>query len=592
MFRITRIYDDNLQINKLAIKDIQKIIEDQFPDLSKDEILRIPNKLRNPLKYQFKTIIFLADNIKGEVKGFAILMYAPDLHFCFLDYISTSKKYSGKGIGGALYEKIRNEAYTLNSKALFFECLPDEANLCKDPIILKQNKQRLKFYEQYGARPLINTKYETPIKEDGDNPPYLVVDYLDSDLELTSEEVKNIVSAVLNRKYSKICNQDYIRMVVDSISDSPIKLRPFRYFTSKHPYKNLKKNLPEDRRIKIAVNDRHTLHHIKERGYVESPVRQENILKALDCTGLFTQIKVKHFNEKYITSVHSRGLYEYISSVVKNIPTNKSVYPYVFPVRNKVKRPIDLTVQAGYYCIDTFTPLNKNAYTAARRAVDAALTCAHALIVDEAHISYALVRPPGHHAETNSFGGFCYFNSNAIAAEYLSKHGKVAILDIDYHHGNGQQEIFYQRNDVFTQSIHGDPRIAYPYFCGYKNEIGENAGRNFNMNYPLPEHIDFFLYLETLHKALKKIKQFNPLFLVIALGLDTAKGDPTGTWNLTPDNFYEIGALVGKLRLKTVVIQEGGYRTKTIGQNAYSFFKGLWEYSLLNSKCSLDKRIK
>jgi acetoin utilization deacetylase AcuC-like enzyme len=212
---------------------------------------------------------------------------------------------------------------------------------------------------------------------------------------------------------------------------------------------------------------------------------------------------------------------------------------------------------------------------AARMAVDCALTCA-GKILDGHRITYALVRPPGHHAERNSFGGFCYLNSTAIASDYLSKTGRVAILDIDHHHGNGTQDIFYQRADVFTVSIHGHPRDSYPYFSGFADEKGENQGRGFNLNLPLPEHTDGTKYRMTLARALKKIVTFKPRFLVVALGLDTAKDDPTGSFTLDARDFEGIGDMIGALHLPLLIIQEGGYDTNAIGVNANAFFRGLW----------------
>ena len=237
--------------------------------------------------------------------------------------------------------------------------------------------------------------------------------------------------------------------------------------------------------------------------------------------------------------------------------------------------PKDLALRAGYYCIDTFTPLNRNAYLAAKRAVDCALTAAKRLL--EGHrLAYALVRPPGHHAERRSFGGFCYFNSAAIAAQYLARHTKVAILDLDYHHGNGQQDIFYERADVLTISIHGHPRLAYPHFSGFASEKGAGAGQGYNLNLPLPENVDGRRYQETLTKARERIIKFRPGFLVIALGLDTAKEDPTGTWSLEGSDFEAMGRAIGSLRLPTLVVQEGGYDTRVLGINARKFFEGLW----------------
>jgi acetoin utilization deacetylase AcuC-like enzyme len=190
-------------------------------------------------------------------------------------------------------------------------------------------------------------------------------------------------------------------------------------------------------------------------------------------------------------------------------------------------------------------------------------------------LAYALVRPPGHHAERRSFGGFCYFNNTAIAAQYLRAFGRVAILDLDYHHGNGQQDIFYRRSDVLTISIHGDPGFAYPYFSGFKDERGEGDGEGFNLNLPLPEEVDGDRYRKALSTALQRVVDFRPVFLIVSIGFDTAKGDPTGTWSLTPRDFEANGRLLGGLGLPMLVVQEGGYRSRTLGVNARRFFEGV-----------------
>jgi acetoin utilization deacetylase AcuC-like enzyme len=192
-------------------------------------------------------------------------------------------------------------------------------------------------------------------------------------------------------------------------------------------------------------------------------------------------------------------------------------------------------------------------------------------------IAYALVRPPGHHAERRSFGGFCYFSNSAIGAQYFTQHGKVAIVDVDYHHGNGQQDIFYERADVLTVSIHGNPKFAYPYFTGFPDERGAGAGEGFNLNIALPEARDGAQYLEALAQAIRVVRNFAPAFLVIALGLDPAKGDPTGTWSLGQKDFEANGRMLGSLQLPTLVVQEGGYRTRTLGKNAKQFLRGLME---------------
>jgi len=198
------------------------------------------------------------------------------------------------------------------------------------------------------------------------------------------------------------------------------------------------------------------------------------------------------------------------------------------------------------------------------------------LLLEGFRLAYALVRPPGHHAERRTFGGFCYFNNAAIAAHFLTDFGRVAILDIDYHHGNGQQVIFYQRSDVLTVSLHGHPRFAYPCFSGFEDEIGEGEGKGFNLNLPLAEQLTSDHYRLTLARAIKQIERFKPDYLVVCVGFDTAKGDPTGSWSLNAADFTLIGEQIGRVKLPTLLVQEGGYRTRSIGVNSRSFFSGIW----------------
>lgn len=575
MLRIRRIYDDTLPIDKDGIAQVQQILLDQFPAITAEEVEKFPEKLRNPLKYRFRSILFVADDPRGQVKGFALLAHAPDLDFCYLDYISAAKKTTGGGIGGALYERVRQEAAALKSAGLFFECWPDDPLLCRDPEVLKQNIARLRFYEKYGARPIINTLYETPLDPADDNPPFLVYDNLGREKPLPGKEMQPIVRAILNRKYGDLCPAEYVEKVVHSFTGGALQLRPPRYAKNKAAV-GVAGEVPEDRRILLVVNDRHRIHHVRERGYVESPVRIDTILKEIERSNLFTRIAAQNFSEKYIRQVHDAGYISYFKQVCENLPAGKSIYPYVFPIRNNSRPPKELAVRAGYYCIDTFTPLNHNAYLAAKRAVDCALTAAQR-ILEGRRLAYALVRPPGHHAERRVFGGFCYFNTAAIAAHYLSARGKVALLDIDYHHGNGQQDIFYQRAEVLTISIHGHPRFAYPYFSGFAEEKGEGAGLGFNINYPLPEKVNGEYYRKVLEAALKQVRKFAPRFLIVSLGLDPAKGDPTGAWSLVAKDFELNGRMIGKSGLPTLVVQEGGYNNRNLGVNARHFFTGLWK---------------
>ena len=578
MFRIRRIYDDIVPANQHAIRECERILQSHFSAATDASFELLTDKLRNPFRQKFRSILYVAERGAGGIQGFAFAMHDPELKFCYLDYLATEKSVSGRGIGAALYERVRDETRVLGGHELYFECLPDSPAASRDPVIRAQNEARLRFYERYGARPVINTAYETPFKpEESDNVPHLMVDRLNRDVPVSRDRVRLIVRAILERKYGDRCPPGYVDKVVASFQDDPIQLRPFRW--KKPTQLSVFRPDRPDRRIPVVINDRHDIHHIRERGYVESPIRIPAIRQALEEAGLIDLRKVRSWPLAKITAVHDRDYVSYLEKACENAPPGKSVYPYVFPVRNVARPPRELSIRAGYYCIDTFTPIHRNAYLAARAAADCALTAADLVLKGE-RLAYALVRPPGHHAERKLFGGFCYLNNAAIAAEHLSDAGKVAILDIDYHHGNGQQEIFLSRADVLTISLHGDPRIAYPFFTGFADERGIGPGEGFNVNMPLPDGLDGAHYRRALGKALAAIANFKPMFLVVCLGFDVVKGDPTGTWLLSADDLEQNGRMIGDLGIPTLVVQEGGYRTRTLGINARRFFTGLVESTI------------
>jgi acetoin utilization deacetylase AcuC-like enzyme/GNAT superfamily N-acetyltransferase len=570
MLRIRKVADATTAVNRSAIEAAQRIMRQQFKAIPEEDIAKLPDQFANPLKHKFVSRLFVAENERDQTLGVALLLHAPDIGFSYLEIISTAPGRMGAGFGAALYERVREEARALGTQ-LYFECLPDDPALSPNTEVRAANAARLKFYERYGARPIVNTAYETPVRAGTTDPPYLVLDPLGAGDLPSRDKARKVVRAILERKYN--CPPDYVQMVVGSIKDDPVRLREPRYVKTRRALRG-EMRAASAPRIALVLNDEHTLHHVLDRDYFEAPVRIRTIMAELDPSGLVEKVPAKRYSDRHIRAVHDSRLVDYIRKACLIAGPKKSIYPYVFPLRNPARAPKDETVLAGYYCIDTFTPLNQNAYLAARSAVDCALTAAEKLL-QGAPLAYALVRPPGHHAETRSFGGFCYFNNAAIAANLLARYGKVAILDIDYHHGNGQQEIFYNRADVLTVSIHAHPSFAYPYFTGFRDESGIGPGAGFNLNIPLPEHITPEQHRNAVAEGLRRVKRFAPAYLLVSLGFDTARGDPTGTWSNRAKDFEQLGRMIGEQGFPTLVVQEGGYRVRTLGSNARNFFAGL-----------------
>jgi acetoin utilization deacetylase AcuC-like enzyme len=574
MFRIRKITDPNSGSNAEAVRNVIALLKSQFSAVPAEEFERLPDKLTDPLKSRLRAELFVAEDAQDRLRGAAAVLHAPDLQFLFLDFMAVPPGRSGGGVGGALYQRVREEAVRLDTVGIFLECLPDDPSLCRRPELLAQNVQRLRFYERFGARPIIGTLYEAPVSPKDDCPPYLVYDDCGSDRPLRRATAREIVRAIYARKYPKFGPPSAVEKIIASIADDPVHLRPYRY-VRRRTVETVRASHPTAEVIPLVVNEGHEIHHVRERGYVQAPVRLAAILRELPSAAPFARVPAGEYDERHMRAVHDGDYVGYLKRACAQVPQGTSVYPYIFPIRNTKRPPRELPLRAGYFCIDTFTPLNANAWLAARGAVNCTLTAADAVLAG-ARFAYALVRPPGHHAESRAFGGFCYFNNAAIAAHYLSRYGKVAVLDIDYHHGNGTQEIFWRRKDVLTISLHGHPSFAYPYFSGFREERGEGDGRGYNINFPLPESLTPAKYLETLDAALKRVARYRPDFLVVPLGYDTAVADPTGSWSNRPKDFEAIGRRIAALALPTVIVQEGGYRTRTLGANAAGFFAGLW----------------
>ena len=233
-----------------------------------------------------------------------------------------------------------------------------------------------------------------------------------------------------------------------------------------------------------------------------------------------------------------------------------------------------ILARAGRYQADGSCPIGEHTWRAAYWSAQSALAAATA-VNSGVRETYALCRPPGHHARRDAAGGFCYLNNAAIAAQALRKqYGRVAILDTDMHHGQGVQEIFYGRDDVLYVSIHGDPTNFYPVVTGYEDERGTGAGDGFNVNFPMPHGSSEDVFFERVDDALRVLKRFEPDALVLALGFDIYKDDPQSHVDVTTEGFGRLGAAIGALALPSVIVQEGGYHLESLESNARAFFGG------------------
>lgn len=305
----------------------------------------------------------------------------------------------------------------------------------------------------------------------------------------------------------------------------------------------------------------------------ENAKRVDIILDALSESG-FQIEEISSLNPlKFLTKIHTRDFIQAVKILSLRVQKGEHLYPDIFS-REKIRKWGNTLALIGQYSFDIYTPVMDGTYQAAISAASVAVKAASD-VVRTRRIAYALTHPLGHHARPNMMGGYSYFNNAAVAAEYLSSFGKVAILDLDLHHGNGTQEIFYERDDVLFVSIHADPKHKFPYYWGYKEEKGENKGLGYTINYPLPLGIDNEGYQETLERVLENIKGFKPKFLVISLGFDTYKDDPIGCFKLTSDYYQKMAETIKKLDLPTVIIQEGGYDLKALGRNIVNFLRGI-----------------
>lgn len=307
----------------------------------------------------------------------------------------------------------------------------------------------------------------------------------------------------------------------------------------------------------------------------EQPERIQQLQQALERAD-YTISPARDFGMEPIAGIHTDRYLRFLqnahacwSALEEAAP---EVIPNAFPVAPHAGYPTSIVGQAGFHMGDMACPINAGTWEAAYGSAQAALSAAQAAL-DGSRVSYALCRPPGHHAYADRAAGYCFLNNAAIAAQHCLDHGctRVTILDLDVHHGNGTQDIFYTRSDVQVISIHADPAEFYPFFWGYADQIGEGAGIGATANFPLPMGCTGDSYLRTLQAVVQKIEAFGPDILVASLGLDTFEGDPYAAFALNTADFEAASYELAKLSAPTVIIQEGGYVCPELGRNLIAF---------------------
>jgi acetoin utilization deacetylase AcuC-like enzyme len=336
--------------------------------------------------------------------------------------------------------------------------------------------------------------------------------------------------------------------------------------------------------MKIVYSDRHAQHDpqtffirgVKQRS-AEQPERATRLLAA--ATGAGHQvIGAGAYGAAPAASVHTADYIDFLQTISREwtkLPgASAEVVPNVHPARYPATYPRALAGRAGWHQVDLACPIGPHTWDAALAASEVAATAAD-LVLGGANHAYALCRPPGHHAYADMAGGFCFLNNTAIAAQRLrGKHARVAVLDVDVHHGNGTQGIFFERDDVLTVSIHADPSHYYPYFWGHAHETGAGKGLGCNLNLPLPLGSPDKSWLDAGDRALSRIREFAPTALVVALGLDASESDPLQGLKVTGAGFHAMAARIAGLALPTVLVQEGGYLSDDLGRNLVQFLSG------------------
>jgi acetoin utilization deacetylase AcuC-like enzyme len=304
----------------------------------------------------------------------------------------------------------------------------------------------------------------------------------------------------------------------------------------------------------------------------ETPARAE-IIRAALADGGYELVAPRAIPESRLERVHEAEFIDFLRGAhARWVAEGRQghVLASGFPARGlrRDRRPSGISGSLGYFSFDASTPIVAGTWDAALAAAQCAMTAA-ALVAEGERAAYALCRPPGHHAARSTFGGYCYLNNAALAAQSLRDAGcaRVTVLDVDYHHGNGTQEIFWERDDVQFVSLHGDPDSEYPWFMGYADERGAGRGEGHTLNLPLPAGTGWEAYAAALDTALGAIRRYAPEALVISLGVDTFAADPISSFRLESRHYPLMGERIAALGLPTVLVQEGGYAVTEIGTN-------------------------
>jgi len=316
------------------------------------------------------------------------------------------------------------------------------------------------------------------------------------------------------------------------------------------------------------------------RVYWERPTRAETLLATVRRLGHTIMAPPDH-GMAPIAAVHDAGYLGFLASAYERWKAEAPVAPPVramtYAVRPLGRRPEHLLGQAGYYLSGVGSVVLERTWNAALVAAHAAVEAADRLRGGEREV-YAICRPPGHHAYTDLAGGFCYLNNVAIAAQRLLDKGggPLAILDIDVHHGNGTQAIFYGRDDVRFVSVHSDPAMLYPFYAGYADETGTGSGLGHNLNLPLKAGTSDAGFTVAIERGVGTIAQGRPAALLVSLGFDAYQGDPTANLSVTTEGFAIAGGLIGGLNLPTILVQEGGYVVERLADNLTAFLGGFF----------------